>query len=505
MPMTPSPTRPDPVQSVVIVGGGTAGWIAAAALAMTMGRAINIRLIESEAIGTVGVGEATIPQIRRLNAILGIDEAEFLKATKATYKLGIEFSNWGQVGERYLHTFGDAGINFQGIPFHHFWRKHSGGKPDASLWDYSLHHRAAYAHKFAPVERVGRTSMTGLAFAYHFDASEYALFLRRLSEGLGVTRTEGRVTEVTQHAETGHIRSVRLESGEDIEGDLFIDCTGFRGLLIGGALDVAWQDWSHWLPVDRAVTVPCERTDPLLPYTKAIAHSAGWQWRIPLQHRTGNGHVFVSDFISEDEATQTLLDNLDGKPIAEPRTLRFKTGRRDKLWHKNVVSLGLASGFLEPLESTSIHIIQSNVSRLIELFPDQSFPQANIDEYNRVVSHEYDLIRDFLILHYKLTRRDDTPFWRRCAEMDIPDSLQHKMDLFETSGHLFRDPEDLFRESSWVQVMLGQGLMPKSWHRHVDQLSDQQLDQFMGDVQALIAQTVDPLPSHADFIESLVG
>ena len=500
-----SDTRPEAVQSVVIVGGGTAGWIAAAALAKTLGRAINIRLIESEAIGTVGVGEATIPQIRRLNGILGIEEAEFLKATKATYKLGIEFSNWGQKGESYLHTFGDAGINFQGIPFHHFWRKHSGGGPDASLWDYSLHHRAAYSHKFAPVERVGRTSMTGLAFAYHFDASGYALFLRKLSEGLGVTRTEGRVTEVNQDANSGHIRSVRLESGEVIEGDLFIDCTGFRGLLIGGALDVEWQDWSHWLPVDRAVTVPCERTDPLIPYTKAIAHDAGWQWRIPLQHRTGNGHVFVSDYISEDEATQVLLDNLDGKPTADPRTLRFKTGRRDKLWHKNVVSLGLASGFLEPLESTSIHIIQSNVSRLIELFPDTSFSQANIDEYNRVVSHEYDLIRDFLILHYKLTRRDDSPFWRQCATMDIPDSLQHKMDLFETSGHLFRDSEDLFRESSWVQVMLGQGLTPKSWHRHVDQLTDAQLDQFMGDVQALIAQTVDPLPSHADYVKNLVG
>lgn len=504
MKSTDAQTGPDAVQSVVIVGGGTAGWIAAAALAKTLGRAIKIRLIESDAIGTVGVGEATIPQIRRLNAILGIDEADFLKKTKATYKLGIEFSNWGRNGESYLHTFGDAGINFQGIPFHHFWRKHSSLHPDASLWDYSLHKRAADARKFAPVERVGQTSMTGLAFAYHFDATAYALFLRSLSEELGVTRTEGRVTEVQQAAETGHIQSVRLESGETIQGDLFIDCTGFRALLIGKTLGVDWQDWSHWLPVDRAVAVPCERTDPLLPYTKATAHSAGWQWRIPLQHRTGNGHVFVSDFISEDEATQVLLDHLDAPATAEPRLLRFKTGRRDRLWHKNVVSLGLASGFLEPLESTSIHIIQSNVSKLIELFPDRSFPAANIDEYNRVVSREYDLIRDFLILHYKLTHRDDSDFWRQCADMTIPDSLQHKMDLFRTSGHLFRDPDDLFRESSWVQVMLGQGLTPQSWHRHVDQLTPQQLDQFMGDVKALVAQTVDPLPSHADYVAHLV-
>ncbi|GLQ23758.1 tryptophan halogenase [Algimonas ampicilliniresistens] len=489
-----------PVQSVVIVGGGTAGWIAAAALAKTLGKAVDIRLIESDAIGTVGVGEATIPQLRRLNAILGINEHEFVRATKGSFKLGIEFNNWGHLGERYLHTFGDAGINLQGIPFHHYWRKYSASFEGSNLWDYSLHHRAAYAHKFGQVERVGRTSMTGLAYAYHFDATAYALFLRKLSEPRGVVRTEGKVVDVTLENESGHVASVTLESGEIIAGDLFIDCTGFRGLLIGGSLDVAWQDWSHWLPVDRAVTVPCERTDPLLPYTKATAHGAGWQWRIPLQHRTGNGHVYVSDFLSDDEATQTLLDNLDAPTTAEPRLLRFKTGRREQLWHKNVVSLGLASGFLEPLESTSIHIIQSNVSRLIELFPNMGFSVANITEYNRVVTKEYDLIRDFLILHYARTDRNDTPFWRHCANMEIPDSLRHKIDLFRTTGHLFRDPEDLFRESSWVQVMLGQGIMPEGWHRHADQLSDEQLGQFMADVQAIIAKTVNPLPSHADFI-----
>lgn len=493
-----------PVKSVVIVGGGTAGWIAAAALAKTLGKAISIHLIESEAIGTVGVGEATIPQIRRLNAILGIDEAEFVRETNGSFKLGIEFNNWGRLGDSYLHTFGDAGINLQGIPFHHFWRRHAAKHEGSSLWDYSLHHRAAYAQKFGQVERVGRTSMTGLAYAYHFDATRYAMFLRKLSEPRGVQRTEGKVVQVNQDSETGHLTSVTLESGEDISGDLFIDCTGFRGLLIGGALNVDWQDWSRWLPADRAVTIPCERTEPLLPYTKATAHGAGWQWRIPLQHRTGNGHVFVSHFISEDEATQTLMDNLDGQPTADPRTIRFRTGRREHLWHKNVVSLGLASGFLEPLESTSIHIIQSNVSRLIELFPDTGFSEANIAEYNRVVTKEYDLIRDFLILHYKCTERTDTDFWRYCQSMDIPHSLQHKMDLFRTTGHLFRDPEDLFRESSWVQVMLGQGVRPEGWHRHVDQLSDAQLDQFMNDVQTIIAKTVDPLPRHDDFITAMI-
>ncbi|GLQ21764.1 tryptophan halogenase family protein [Algimonas porphyrae] len=494
-----------PVTSVVIVGGGTAGWIAAAALSKTLGKAIDIRLIESDAIGTVGVGEATIPQIRRLNGILGIDEAAFVRATNGSFKLGIEFNNWGRRGDSYLHTFGDAGINLQGIPFHHFWRRHANTETGSSLWDYSLHHRAAYTHRMGQVDRVGRTAMTGLAYAYHFDATAYALFLRKLCEPWGVTRTEGKVIDIALDGETGHVAALTLESGERVDGDLFIDCTGFRGLLIGDALDVGWQDWSHWLPMDRAVTVPCERTDPLLPYTKATAHGAGWQWRIPLQHRTGNGHVFASNFMSEDEATAILLDNLDAAPTAEPRTLRFRTGRREHLWHKNVVSLGLASGFLEPLESTSIHIIQSNVSRLIELFPDQGFSDANVAEYNRVVTREYDLIRDFLILHYCCTQRGDTAFWRHCATMAVPDSLAHKMELFRTSGHLFRDPDDLFRESSWVQVMLGQGVRPESWHRHVDQLSDAQLAQFLSDVRQLIAKTTDPLPSHADYIRQLTG
>ena len=499
--MTANPTAP--VQKVVIVGGGTAGWIAASALSTLMGRTLDIRLVESESIGTVGVGEATIPQIRRLNGVLGIDEAEFIRATKGTFKLGIEFNNWGRLGESYLHTFGDAGINLQSVPFHHYWLRHARTHQGSSLWDYSLHHRAAYAHKFAPVERVGKTSMTGLAYAYHFDAGAYARFLRRLSEARGVTRTEGIVSDVSLHAETGHVEAVTLETGERITGDLFIDCTGFRALLIGQALGVDWQDWSEWLPMDRAVTVGCERTEPLLPYTRATAHGAGWQWRIPLQHRTGNGHVFASGFMGEEEATQTLLGNLDGSPQGDPRLLRFRTGRRERLWHKNVVSLGLASGFLEPLESTSIHLIQSNVSRLIELFPDTRFADSTVAEYNRVVTKEYDLIRDFLILHYARTDRDDTEFWRSRKAMQLPDSLTHKMELFAADAHLFRDADDLFRESSWVQVMLGQGMRPESHHRRADAITDEQLARFMGDVQALIRQTVEPLPSHSEFIAKI--
>ena len=493
------------IENVVIVGGGTAGWIAAAAMAKLMGDTLDITLVESDAIGTVGVGEATIPQIRRLNQVLGIDEAEFIRETKGTFKLGIEFNDWGRLGESYLHTFGDAGINFQGLHFHHYWRRWAEAHPDAGLWDYSLHHRAAYSHKFAHVPRVGNTSMTGLAYAYHFDAGAYAFYLRGLAEGMGVTRMEGRVVDVEMEADSGFIASITLESGGSLSGDLFIDCTGFRGLLIGDALGVDYLDWSHWLPANRAVAVGCEGTEPLLPYTKASARSAGWQWRIPLQHRTGNGHVYCDAFVSPGDAERTLLDNLDGKPLGDPKHLRFTTGRRRELWHKNCVSLGLASGFLEPLESTSIHIIQSNVSRLVELFPDRGFDAANIAEYNRVVCKEYDLIRDFLILHYKLTQRDDTEFWRACAAMEVPDSLTHKMELFKSGGRLFRDPEDLFRESSWVQVMVGQGLVPEGWHRRADRLNDNQLSDFMGSVKQLIANTVDPLPEHAAFVERMVG
>ena len=490
--------RAGPVESIVIVGGGTAGWIAAAALAKLMGDTVSIRLVESDAIGTVGVGEATIPQIRRLNQILGIDEREFLSRTHGTVKLGIEFNGWGAEGESYLHTFGDAGIDFHGVRFHHYWKRWQASHPGSSYWDYSLHHRAAYAHKFAHLERVGNTSMTGLAYAYHFDAGAYALFLRDYAERQGVVRTEGRVVDVGQNAENGFVEAITLESGETLAGDLFIDCTGFRGLLME-AVGSTYLDWSHWLPVDRAVAVGCEATTPLLPYTKATARDVGWQWRIPLQHRTGNGHVYASAFKDADAAEATLLANLDAAPIGTPKHLRFTTGRREEMWCKNVVSLGLASGFLEPLESTSIHIIQSNVSRLMELFPDRAFDAANIAEYNRIVAKEYDLIRDFLILHYKLNRREGE-FWAYVREMDVPESLTHKMELFRNGGHLFHDADDLFRESSWVQVMLGQGLEPEGWHRRADRLTDAQLSDLMGSVQALVAKAVDPLPSHADFI-----
>lgn len=490
------------LQNVVIVGGGTAGWIAAAAMARLLGPSVQITLIESEAIGTVGVGEATIPQIRRLNGVLGLDESEFVRETNGTFKLGIEFNNWGHIGERYLHTFGDPGINLASLHFHQYWLRSRAEGSEAGLWDYSLHHKAAYDQKFGRLDRVGNTSMSGLAYAFHFDAGQYARFLRRHAEASGVTRVEGKVVDVSLVPESGFIASVQLESGDVIGGDLFIDCSGFRALLIGQTLGVEYQDWSRWLPCNGAVAVGCESTKPLLPYTKATAHDAGWQWRIPLQHRTGNGHVFSEDFTSEDKVTETLLANLDGAPLSDPKRLRFTTGRREKFWHKNCVSLGLASGFLEPLESTSIHLIQSNVSRLIELFPDGSFDPANEDEYNRQVGHEYELIRDFLILHYHRTDREDSEFWRYCKNMSVPDSLNEKMRLFEGNGILYKDPEDLFRESSWVQVMVGQGLMPKSFHAMANRLSSDQLKTFLGDVQNLIERATAELPQHQDFIDA---
>jgi tryptophan 7-halogenase len=488
------------IRNIVIVGGGTAGWISAAALSKLLPDSIEITLVESEAIGTVGVGEATIPQIRRLNGVLGLDEDDFVRATHGTFKLGIEFSDWGRIGERYLHTFGDAGINLASLPFHQYWlRARAEGRAE-SLWDYSLHQHAADTGRFARLDRVGNTSMTGLSYAFHFDSSLYARYLRRHAEAAGVTRIEGRVLDVALDGETGHIDSVTLEGGRVVAGELFIDCSGFRGLLIGQALGVGYEDWSHWLPCNRALAVGCERTEPLLPFTRARAQTAGWQWRIPLQHRTGNGHVYCDAFMDEAAAREILMSGLDGAPAGEPRALSFTTGRRQSFWHRNCVAIGLSSGFLEPLESTSIHLIQSNISRLIELFPTLDFDPVHASEYNRLVAREYELIRDFLILHYHRTDRDDSAFWRYCRNMDIPDSLTEKLSLFARAGQLYKAPDDLFRDTSWVQVMIGQGMVPQAYHAMADRLSSEQLERFLEDIRTLIARTVDKLPAHDDFI-----
>ena len=492
--------RDHQTRKVVIVGGGTAGWIAAAALAKFLGEVVQIELVESDAIGTVGVGEATIPQLIRLNQLLGFDERDFMRAARATYKLGIEFENWGRVGSRYLHTFGEVGINLSNLHFHQYWLRAVQQGMESSLWHYSLHNEVAHQHRFAHVEKVANGAMGGLAYAFHFDAGLYANYLRAYAEKNGVIRTEGKVSEVIQDPESGFIRSIRLESGTQVDGDLFVDCTGFRGLLIGQALGVEYDDWSHYLPCNSAIAVPSESPETLPPYTKSTAHTAGWQWRIPLQHRVGNGHVFCRDFMGDDEATRILLENLEGEPLADPRILRFTTGRRKRFWHKNCVAIGLSSGFMEPLESTSIHLIQSNVSELINLFPHRHVCDADVEEYNRQVGNEFALIRDFLVLHYKLTERDDSEFWKHCASMDIPDTLRHKMELFAESGRVVREPKDLFRDSSWVQVMIGQGLMPRYHHPLADRISDEQLREFLQNVRAIVEQTSRQLPSHKEYV-----
>lgn len=489
------------LQKLVIVGGGTAGWIAAAAFAKLLGSNLEIELVESEAIGTVGVGEATIPQIIRLNSILGLDEADFLKSTYGTFKLGIEFVDWGRKGDRYLHTFGDTGLNMGNVQFHHYWRRNAAKNPAApDLWHYSLHQLAASQARFAHMDKVGSTAMTGLAYAYHFDANLYAKYLRAYSEARGVSRTEGIVETVARDNESGDIASITLQDGQTIVGDFFIDCTGFRALLLGQELGVDYQDWSKWLPCNRAQAVPSERLETLAPYTRATAHTAGWQWRIPLQHRTGNGHVYSSDFISDEEAGDMLMANLPSKALADPRPIRFTTGRREQFWSHNCAGIGLSCGFLEPLESTSIHLIQAHVSRLIQLFPRSGDAAWERAEYNRRCTSEFEQIRDFLILHYHQTNREDTEFWRYCKHMSVPDSLIHKLELFASSGRLGRDVDDLFREASWVQVMLGQGVTPRSYDPMADQLSDAQLDEFLGNLRLLIERAVRSLPSHEDYI-----
>ncbi|MEL6361768.1 MAG: tryptophan halogenase family protein [Pseudomonadota bacterium] len=488
------------IKKLVIVGGGTAGWITAAAFARLLDKTIEIELVESDAIGTVGVGEATIPQIIRLNTILGLDENDFLKKTYGTFKLGIEFVDWARKGDRYLHTFGEAGVSLGNVHFHHYWRRYAMAGGNKSLWHYSLHELAAEKRKFAKLDRLGKTQMTGLAYAYHFDATLYARYLRAYAEARGTVRTEGIVVDTNLEGETGDIKSIQLEDGKTVSGDFFIDCSGFRSLLLGKALGVPYQDWSKWLPCNRAMAVPSEKLADLPPYTRATARTAGWQWRIPLQHRTGNGHVYCNDFISDDDAAAMLMDNLDTEPLADPRPIQFVTGRRQQFWSQNCVAIGLASGFLEPLESTSIHLIQSNISRLIELFPRGAIRSADRDEYNQRTIKEFEQIRDFLILHYHQTERDDTEFWRYCQNMSVPDSLTHKMDLFSASGRVGRDVDDLFRDASWVQVMLGQGIVPDDYNPMADKLDDGQLATFLADVRTIIEKAVTGLPTQEAYI-----
>lgn len=491
------------LNSIVIVGGGTAGWMAAAAFARVLGPLCRVTLIESELIGTVGVGEATVPHIKAFNNLLRIDEADFVRRTQGSFKLGIQFVDWCRIGDRYIHGFGSSlGPNLGLLPFHQYWIKAWLAGRAKEIGAYTLNTVAAQRGKFmvSASDAPPASPLANIAYAYHFDASLYAKYLRAYAEQRGVRRIEGVIKHVNQHPESGFVQSVQLDSGEEIEGELFIDCTGFRGLLIEETLHTGYFDYTHWLSCDRALAVPCEKVGPPTPYTQSTARAAGWQWRIPLQHRTGNGYVYSSQYISDEEARATLLENLDGRALAEPKLLRFTTGRRKKAWNKNVVALGLASGFLEPLESTSIHLIQSGISKLLELFPCEGF-DAVVDRYNARIAFEFDRIRDFIILHYKATERDDTPFWNYCKKMSIPDELQANIDLFRENGSFFRNADELFADISWIQVMLGQRITPRAYHPLVDLVPEEDVYRFVESVAQTIERCVDIMPTHQAFID----
>ena len=490
-----------PIRRIVIVGGGTAGWMTAAALARFVGGSgRRVVLVESEAIGTVGVGEGTIPPILEFNHQLGIDEAEYLRATHATYKLGIEFVGWTEEGQRYFHQFGEIGRPLNGVSFHQIWLKHCRNPAAGPLAAYSMSAVAAANHRFAHSAQEPDDPLSQIAYAFHFDAAAYGQFLRGYAEKLGAERIEGRIVDVEQDADTGFVTALKLDDDRRVRGDLFIDCSGFRSLLLGDKLGVAFEDWSHWLPCDRALAVPSERVDPLLPYTRSTAHPAGWQWRIPLQHRIGNGHVYCSAHMSDEEAQRILLDTLDSKPIAEPRQLRFTAGRRAKSWDKNVVAIGLSAGFLEPLESTSIHLIQHAVQKLLALFPGKGISPVERDEFNRAMVNSYEPVRDFIILHYHATRRTG-PLWDHVRSMDVPDTLKHKLELFREHARVFRYNNELFAEPSWIAVMLGQDVMPRGYDPLVDAMPHGEVLRRMAELRRAYEQTALKLPLASDYIE----
>ncbi len=491
------------IENIIIVGGGTAGWMAAAALSrLISGGKVAITLIESEAIGTVGVGEATIPPFVEFNHLLEVEEREMLAAAQGTFKLGIQFVNWGKQGDSYIHPFGAYGYQMGGVSFHHVWHRMKAAGDKRPIQAFNVETMAAHFGKFARSSDFKRDDLPPVNYAYHIDAGRYAAFLRKYAETRGVVRQEGKVDDVALDGETGFVKSLTLESGAKIEGDLFIDCSGFRGLLIEQALKTGYEDWTHWLPCNRAVALPCNRDDgsPPLPYTRATAHSAGWQWQVPLQNRNGNGHVYSSEHMGDDEAHDILVRGLAGKPTADPNFLRFVTGRRKKFWNKNVVALGLAAGFMEPLESTSIHLINTGVNKLLAVLSLDGVNQTQADVFNRLTIKEYERIRDFLILHYNATTRDDSEFWNYCRTMSVPDSLKEKMALFQLNGQIFREEDELFTESSWTAVMMGQGITMNGHNPMADAIEGTKLSEEVGEMEKSIRFLVQQMPSHADYL-----
>ncbi len=490
---------PNKKMKIVIAGGGTAGWIAAAALSQQMGEILDITLVESQEIGTIGVGEATIPPMRTFHRLLGINEQEFMRATNATFKLGIQFENWKLIGEKYFHSFGVTGKQTLITDFIHFWLRGRELGIAKEFGDYCLEYKAALKDRFSINDQAK------LNYAFHLDAGRYASFLRARAEARGVKRVEGKIAEVQQNPESGFISSLKMDSGQEIQGNLFLDCTGMRGLLIEQTLHTGFEEWGHWLPCDSAIAIQTESTGPALPYTKSIAHHAGWRWQIPLQHRVGNGIVFSDQHLSKDEAINMLLSSVDGKVLTEPNVIKFKTGRRKKSWNKNCIAMGLASGFLEPLESTSIHMIMTAVTRLLQLFPHSEIKQSTVDEYNMQAESEFLRIRDFIVLHYKATERDDSPFWRYCKDMEVPDDLKHRMTIFKESGKSFQVEGELFRLDSWTQVMLGQGIIPSSYHPIVELMSESELQLFLQTIAADVDKSIAGMSTHQDFINKYCG
>lgn len=492
------------IENIVIVGGGTAGWMTAAALSrLTAQKRINVTLVESEQIGTIGVGEATIPPFQDFNRLLEIDEAEMMAAVGGSFKLGIQFVNWGAIGDSYIHPFGNYGYQIDGISFHHIWHKYKTLGDKRPIQVFNIETMAAHMGRFARTEDYAREDLPPINYAYHIDAGKYAKFLRAYSEKRGIIRQEGKITEVKQDAQSGYIQSVKMENGDEIAGDLFIDCSGFHGLLIEKTLATGYEEWTKFLPCNRAIALPCDREDGSgpLPYTRSTAHSAGWQWQIPLQHRNGNGHVYSSEFMSDDEALDVLVKNIVGKPGAEPNRVRFTAGKRNKFWNKNVVAIGLSAGFVEPLESTAIHLIYTSINKLIALLSLDGISQYQEDTYNRLTEKEYNRIRDFIILHYKATKRNDSPFWDYCRNMEIPDSLAEKMELFRHNGQIFREEDELFTETSWAAVMLGQGVEMKGHNAMADALKEPKTKAEIDEIEQSIRYVVGHMPEHGDYLK----
>ena len=493
----------EPIRSVLVVGGGTAGWMAAAALNSALGPHCQVGLVESDEIGIVGVGEATVPTVRDFNNLIRLNEAEFMRETRATLKLGIEFVDWGRKGTAYFHPFGTFGGGATLGEFAQTWLTLNQRGLTGEITDWSICAQAARRGRVGARQSDPRSPYLNLYTAFHFDAGLYALYLRKVCEARGVERIEGKITEVVQRPEDGFVSGVKLADERVLEADFFIDCSGFRGLLIEGAMKAGFEDWSHWLPMNRAVAMPCAPVTGITPYTRSTALDAGWRWRIPLQHRTGNGHVYCADHIDDETALNQLVDGLDGEAMADPRLIRFQTGKRKAFWAKNVCALGLATGFIEPLESTSIHLIHVGIAKMLQHFPDRDFSPVNIDTYNTRMDREVQQVRDFVILHYHASERDDSEFWRRVRDMPIPDTLAERVEAYRDRGMIYQVAADeYFSMASWMAVMTGQGIRPRMANPLYAFQNLPRAREGFERVRATFAEAAEALPTHEAFLRA---